>query len=145
MGLDTILILAGSAAGIAVLGIMVYRTIPSRTIQVKTEIEKAPVAPEAQKDRAPASELETISEAPSPFPEDSSVSLSKRTPTPTDTTALNVASSFVAIQIPKSVQRTATRTKRKRKTVARQKPIPQNLSTILPSIDNPNDKEPSAA
>jgi hypothetical protein len=145
VGLETILILAGSAAGIAVLGVLVYRTIPNRNVQVKTDIEKTPVTAQAPEVKAPANEPEIISEAPSPFPEESRLSHSKGTPAPTDTTALNMASSFVAIKIPKSVQRSTMKNKRKRKTTTRQKVVPQSLSTILPSIDNPNDKEPSAA
>jgi hypothetical protein len=143
MGLEIILILAASGLGIAVLGIMVYRAIPNKVVSSKLETEKnQPIPPKALETET-AREPEPVPEAPPPFSEDSS-SNSKGIAAPTDTTAIGVSTPFLAIQLPKGVQRPGTRARRKRRTL-KTKTFPQDLTGSIPSMDPPDKKEPSAA
>jgi len=142
MGLEMILILAASAAAIAAVGAVVYRRTPNRATSAKLEVEKSP-AIEKPVEIQTAPEPELVSEAPPPFSEDSSIS--KGIATPSDTTAINAAAPFVSIQLPKNAQRAATRVRRKRK-APRARTLPQSInSTVIPSLDIPDKKEPSAA
>lgn len=146
MGFEIILILLGSGAGIAALGAVVYRTIPvkKQVTNVETQKIEIPVL-ESAKSEIP-SEQEPLSEAPPPFAEDSTpTTVSKSLATPTDTTAMSSATPFLAIQVPKSVQRSVTKS-RKRKRTTKTRTFPQELrSPTIPTVDPPGDKEPSAA
>ncbi len=144
MGLETIFILAASGMGIALLGVVVYRSTPSKTTASKIEVEKEQLSvPKILETETPP-QPEPVSEAPPPFADDSASSSSKGMAAPTDTTAIGSASSFLAIPLPKVAHRTVTRTRRKRR-AAKSKAFSQDLGTTIPSLDPPNNKDPSAA
>ncbi len=129
--------------GVAVLGIVVYRAIPSRVTSVNTEAEKTQTAPQALQSKA-SHEPEVLSEAPPPF-EDSSSSTSKGVAVPTDTSVIGATTPFMAVQLPKAMQRAGARNKRKRRATTKARNFSQNLGRTLPSVESPNSKEPSAA
>jgi len=143
MGLETILILVALGIGIALLGVVVYRSTPMKTVPSKVEAETQPTpVPKVLETETPAPE--PVSEAPPPFSDDTASSNLKSIAAPTDTTAIGTATPFLAIQLPKATQRT-TRGRRKRRTVAKSKTFPRDLGSTIPSIDRPSNKEPSAA
>jgi hypothetical protein len=143
MGLEMIFILGASALGIAVIGVVVYRAIPDRSVPVKTEVEKSQT-PQKSLEVEASPESEPISEAPPPFSEDSTPSGHTGVALPTDTNAIGSATRFLAIQVPKTAQRTVTKTKRRRRTTKTRTFSPE-LGTAIPSIDPADKKEPSAA
>ena len=144
MGLETILILAATGMGIALLGVVVYRSTPSKVTTTKIEVKKEQLTAPKVLENEVSPQPEPVSEAPPPFSDDSTPSSPKRIAAPTDTTAIGSASPFLAIPLPKAAQRNTTRAKRKRR-VPKSKTFPQDLGTAIPSIDPPSNKEPSAA
>ncbi len=144
MGLEMILLLAGSGLGIAVLGLVAYRTVPNKAAPLKVETEKTLPSTTKPVEVQTVSETEPVPEAPPPFSEDSASASSKSIAAPTDTSAIGSASPFVAISLPKVASRTTTRARRKRKTV-KAKTIAPDLTGVLPSLNPPDKKEPSAA
>jgi hypothetical protein len=142
MGLEMFLFLAGSGLGIAILGIVVYRAIPVKTMSPKIDAEKNLPSPPKLAEIETVPETEPLPEAPPPFSEDSTSSISKGIAAPTDTTAIGTATPFFSIQLPKT--KPASRAKRKRRSV-KAKTFPADLTGGLPSMDPPDKKEPSAA
>src|SRR5579864_4012835 len=110
LALDIVLFLAGSALAVAALGIIVYRGIPDRSTLRAEPMPKVVNPPIAKIEQE--SEPQPISEAPAPFSDESGFSSSKKAGLPTDTTALNSTSPYLVIPIPKSAQRTRSRTTR---------------------------------
>ena len=144
MGLEMILLLAGSGLGIAVLGIVAYRTVPGKAAPpAKVEVATDPVSPPKPIGTEVSPEPEVVSEAPPPFSEDATQS-TKSIAAPTDPSAMSSASPFVTIALPKAASRANART-RKRKRSVKPKTLPVDLSGAIPSLNPPEDKEPSAA